>query len=424
MRVAQAGHRAGHTRDVRHASRRTRQAREALRMIARRPLRSVLLASSVAVSVGAFFTAEAIAERGRLATIREIGRMGATVIIVSAQPSRVRGTRARTNAAVTTLTLRDAREIALTVTGVSTMSVEYRGAAPVKIGALARQASVSGVEASYALLRSAPMARGHFFDESEAIAAQRVVVLGAQLARDLLGDDDPVGETLWVRGIPFRIVGVLPARGTGLDAFDEDGVAFIPIRTAQRRLFQVDYIQRLFVRVDERWTTLDEAARAIARVLAVRHHVPDDSLRAEEADFRVETQGRLLDMRRTSATRLRVFEIGAAVLLLGAGAGGTLALQQLTVRTRIAEVGTRRALGASAHEIFRQFFLEATFSSVTGAGIGLALAWAAERLVGVSLPRAMGPAVFVACVVSCVGFACIPTWRAARLPPAQALRTL
>lgn len=391
-------------------------------MLLRRPLRSVLIASGVGVALAALIIAEAIAENGRMQTIREIGRMGANVIIVSAQQSRARGGRGRTGSEVTTLNIRDASSIATSIPGVVSTSVEYRGTAPVKFGALARQASVSGVEASYGSLRSAPMLRGHFFDESDAMSAQRVAVLGAQMAQDLLGDDDPVGETLWVRGIPFRIVGVLPARGTGVDAFDEDEVVFVPIRTAQRRLFQVNYVQRVFVRIDETRTALEEAAGAIASALAVRHHVPNGQIGTQQADFRVETQGRLLDIRSTSARRLRAFEIGAAVLLVGAGSGGTLALQNLTVRERLSEVGTRRALGASRREVFLQFLTEAVTASVLGGTIGSVSALVVVRAAGWRFPVGATVIAFVACVSCCVCAACVPTWRSARLQPAVILR--
>ncbi len=404
------------------SSRMARQTGEALKMLLRRPLRSALIASGVGVALGALIIAEAVAENGRMQTIREIGRMGANVIIVSAQQSRARGGRGRTGSEVTTLNIRDAASIAASTPGVVSTSVEYRGSAPVKFGALARQASASGVEASYGSLRSAPMLRGHFFNESDALSAQRVAVLGAQLARDLLGEDDPVGETLWIRGIPFRIVGVLPPRGTGVDAFDEDGVVFIPIRTAQRRLFQVDYVQRVFVRIDEAVTTLNQAASAIASVVAARHHLPNDQIGTQRADFRVETQGRLLDIRSTSARRLRAFEIGAAVLLIGAGSGGTLALQNLTVRERLSEVGTRRALGASRREIFLQFLAESVTASVLGGAIGSVSGFLVVKTVGWRFPLDAGIVAFIVCVSCCVCAACVPTWRSARLQPAVILR--
>ncbi|MEO8910238.1 MAG: ABC transporter permease [Gemmatimonadaceae bacterium] len=408
----------------RRALRYIRQGREALRTLGRRPLRSILIGAGVAVAVGALLVAETVAERGRLDTVNEIRRMGANVVIISAQWSQNRGGRPRTGSEVTTLTLEDARDLASSIAGVAAISSEYKATAPVKAGDLARQASIGGVDASYAKLRDSPMALGHFFEEADAVSAQRVVVLGAQLARDLFGDANPVEQVLWVRRIPFRIVGVLPSRGTGVDAFDEDEVAFVPLRTAQRRLFQVNYVQRVFVRIDESGTTLDQAVLAITALLRTRHHGGNDTTRfATAADFRVDTQIRLVDMRATSVRRLCAFEVGVAVLLLVAGAGGTFALQHLVVRERTTEVGTRRALGATTRDVFVQFFIEASVESGVGGALGIALARLTAYITKVTLPPGLAPAVFATCVVSCISAACIPVWRAARLHPAEALRT-
>lgn len=406
----------------RRASRGMRIVYEAMRMLTRRPLQTALIAIGAMVAVGALLIAEAVAERGRLDALNQIATMGANVVIVSAQASENRGGRARTSGDVSTLTTRDARDIVAAVPGVLTSTSEYRSTAPVKIGSLARQASVAGVDASYGTLREAPMATGRFFSEVEAISAQRVVVLGAQLAQDIDGSVDPVGDRLWIRGIPFRIVGVLRQRGTGLDAFDEDGVAFIPLRTAQRRLFQVDHVQRVFIRVDESRTTLLEAATAITTLLRERHHSRRWPSTTDSDDFRVDTQLRLVDMRKTSATRLRAFEVGVAVFLLAVGAGGTFALQQLAVRERIVEVGVRRALGATRKDVFLQFLTEAFAASVVGGAVGVCVARVAADIVHVGLSLDLEQAVYAACILSCIAAGCIPVWRAVQKQPADALR--
>jgi putative ABC transport system permease protein len=381
----------------------TRVTQEAFRNLARRPLRTALVVMGVAVAVGALLIAEEVAERGRIDAVNEIATMGANVVIVSAEASQNRGGRARTAGDVSTLTLRDAREIAAAVPGVLSYASEYRGTVPVKIGSLARQASVAGVDA-------------------EAVSALRVVVLGAQLAEDLDGATDPVGDNLWIRGIPFIIIGVLPRRGTGLDAFDEDDVAFIPLRTAQRRLFQVDHVQRVFIRFDESRIDLSEAAITVAALLREGHHRIRGSPVLNADDFRVDTQLRLVEMRRTSASRLRAFEVGTGLLLLAVGAGGTFALQQLTVRERLTEMGVRRALGATRKNVFFQFLGESGAASVAGGAAGVCVARVAAYLAHVEFSRELALAVYGACIVSCVSAACVPVWRVVRKHPADALR--
>ena len=140
-------------------SRSMRQTIAALRLVSRRRVRSALASTGVAVAVGTLIIAVCTAERSRQATIEEIRRMGADVLVVDAATSRNVGGRARTGRTVTTLTESDAREISLRVAGVAQVAAEYRGTLPMKVGDLARQVTVSGMGATYGDLRSAPVAR-------------------------------------------------------------------------------------------------------------------------------------------------------------------------------------------------------------------------------------------------------------------------
>ncbi|MDQ2890462.1 MAG: ABC transporter permease [Gemmatimonadota bacterium] len=391
-------------------------------MLIRRPLRSLLIVVGVAVGVGALLVAEAVAERGRREALNEIATMGADVVIISAEASQNRGGRARSAGIVPTLTSRDAGAILDAVAGVKQATSEFRGTAPVKMGSLARQATVAGVDASYARLRESPMARGRFFGNVEALASQRVVVVGAQLAEDLGAGRNLLGDNLWIRGMPFRIVGILRKRGTGLDAFDEDAVAFVPLRTAQRRLFQVAHIERIFLRIDESATSLADAVTAIVALLSERHHLlGEPGGNVPSADFRVDTQLRLVDMRQATASRLRQFQAGAALLLLAVGAGGTFALQQLAVRERMSEIGVRRAVGATRFDVFLQFVVEAGAVSAAGGLLGVMVARAAGALMSTAFSLQLAGAAFGACVLCCVCAACVPVWRVVRKQPTDAL---
>jgi putative ABC transport system permease protein len=343
--------------------------------------------------------------------------MGATVLTVNAQPSRARGARARTGSIVTTLTLRDARDVERLVPGVELVAGEYRATIPMKVGALARQATVSGIEPAYAMLRDAPMRAGRFFTSDDDDAGARVAVLGARIARDMFGTREPVGDQVRLRGIPFTIIGVLPDRGTGLDAFDEDEVVFIPLKTARRRMFQVEYLQRFFVRARSD-ANLAEVTAAIATLLQTRHR----ALGTEPADYRVQDQRRLVILRETAIRRLGLFQIVAGVSLLTAGAGGIFALQLLSVRERRAEIGTRRALGATRAAIFWQFVTEAAVIAFIGGALGMAAGMLGATIQGQAPSVSLASTALFACVAACLVAAAEPARRAARLQPAVALR--
>ena len=344
----------------------------ATRMVVRRPARSLLASLGVALAIAALIDAQAVAERGRVRALAEIRDMGATVLIVSAELSRNRGARARTGAEVRTLTTQDERDLGMRIPDLEGSAGEFRANLPIKVGDLARIASVAGVEPAYARLRGAAIADGRFFTDEEDREAARVAVIGAQIARDVFVRDGVLAQQLLgrafrIRGVVFSVVGILPARGTGLDAFDEDNVVFIPLKTARRRLFQVAYVQRIFVRVRAD-SVLTPAAAAIVSLLRRRHH----AMANEPLDFRVQDQRRLVNLRLVAARNLRIFQRVVAGTLVGATALGVLALQMLGVRERWMEIRTRRALGATRPTIFWQFALESGMVTVTGAIVGVA----------------------------------------------------
>ena len=401
----------------RDASRGRRQLREAARLVRRRPGRSALASLGVAVAVASLLIAVCMAERARRSTIDEIRRMGADVLVVDAVDTRNIATRARSGTVVTTLREDDAREIARRIPGIAIVSAEYRGTLPIKAGNLARQVTVSGDQAAYGELRDAPVERGRFFNAVDETSTQRVAVLGARLARDLFDTPDIVGTPVRLGGVPFVVVGVLPERGTGVDAFDEDAVVFVPLRTATRRLFNVEYVHRIFVRVEE-GTSLDEARAGIVALLAQRH----PKRAGDSVDFRVQDQRRLVTMREGAADRLRTFQVAVAVVLLVAGGSGVFALQLLATRERRAEIGTRRALGATRWEVFVQFVAEAAIVAMVGTVIGVAAGYVGARVVDTPLRPALAVLAAGASLVTCAVAAAVPAFRVARLPAAAALR--
>lgn len=389
----------------------------ALRMVVRRPVRSILAALGIALSLGAVLVAVAIAERGKTSALTEIRRMGANVLTVSAEASRNRGGRARSASVVTTLTLVDAREIERGVEGVVRVAAEYRAVVPVKVGDLARQAAVAGIEPSYGTFREAPMQSGQFFDDADDAQGQRVAVLGARIASDLFAGGDPVGGGIQVRGMPFTVIGVFAERGTGLDAFDEDEAIFIPLKTARRRLFQVDYVHRLFIRTEDS-ADLAEVAAAIVGAIKGRHHAGDQ----EPPDFRVQDQRRLVTLRETAVRRLGAFEVEISGALLFGVAVGVFALQLLSVRERRGEIGTRRAIGATRGMIFRQFLLEAGVICATGSIAGIAFGVGAAAVAHVDVASGLAITAFVVTIGAALVASGIPARAAAALPPAVALR--
>jgi putative ABC transport system permease protein len=393
------------------------RARLAGRMVRRRALSTLLASLGLGVVLAAAIVAVSIADEGRGRALAEIRSIGANILTVSAEASRNRAGRTRTNETVTTLSLLDARAVEQQVDHVSLVTAEYRSTIPVKAGDLARQVVISGSEPAYGQLRESSMRAGRFFDQGDDAEGGRVAVLGGRIASALFGSVSPVGRDIRLRGIPFTVIGVFAERGTGLDAFDEDEVIFVPLKTARRRLFPAAYVQRLFVRVGEP-EQLTQTGAAIRALLAARHH---QSV-SESPDFRVQDQHRLVTLRETAVHRLGAFKLEVSAALLATGVFGIFSLQLLSVRERRAEIGTRRALGATQSMIFTQFLLEAAVVCLVGGLLGLGLGGAATVVEGVRLPLTFTLAATAACCAFGAAASIWPALVAARMHPSIALR--
>lgn len=398
---------------------RSRQRKDSLNSLLRDPRQPSIIAGGIAFIICAVLIVMAFMDRVKDQSGDEIERMGANVVTVTAQPSQRKGGKGRRDAVVKTMTSRDVRDIQSTIPGTIVVTPEYRGNAVIKAGNINKTAPVSGVDASYETLREAPMARGRFFTEDEDRYFQRVAVLGAEVAELLFPGEEPVDRIIWISRIPFNIIGVLPERGSGMDAFEEDGTVFVPLGTAQRRLFQVSWLHRIYVRVNPEVITLEESVDAITALL---HSKRRTNLELATPDFRVETQQRLIDLSIQSATRFQLVGAGILSLLLMAGTWGTYTIQNSAISERMSEIGTRRALGASAGDIFSMFLFETGVVCALGGLAGLLSALGGAYLVSQKLSPQAAAIAIGSCLVACLGAAIVPVWRATRMQPAHILR--
>jgi putative ABC transport system permease protein len=216
---------------------------------------------------------------------------------------------------------------------------------------------------------------------------------------------------------------VLTERGQGLDVANEDEQVYIPLTTAMRRLLNLDYFNAIVFEIGD-WNNMDASAHLIADVLHVRHRTPA----AQRDDFQVQNQKELVDTQLVSSARLAFFIRWIGVSGLFVSGLGVLAIAWITVRDRTTEIGTRRALGATASDVFFQFVFEALVLAIVGSASGFGLGRVASRF---AVTRAHLPFVFerpaalvaltTALLLNLV-FAAWPARRAARLDPMQALK--
>jgi putative ABC transport system permease protein len=394
-----------------------------LRLIWRFRLRSSLILLSATLGVAGVTSSVNYASGGRRQVLNQIRRLGTNVVNVTPQQSRSVGGRARTGSIVTTLVERDYLAIRRELPSLARSSALATGGFRLKAGDFSKTTSVVGCEPDYFRIKSWSLERGDFFDASDLRKSARVAILGHTVARDLFGDETAVGRRLFINRAPFEIVGVLAELGQGLDVANEDNQVYVPLSTAMRRLMNVEYYNGLVFELD-RWEAMDEGAKAIADMLRRRHR----SSPKQPEDFQVQNQKELIDTQTASAERLAFFVrwIGLSGLIVSGL--GALAISWIAVKERTVEIGTRRALGATACDIFFQLLFEAAVVSSLGSAFGLAAGWQSSRRIA---EQSRLPFVFdwtnarlalALAVALNLTFALLPSGKAARLDPIRALK--
>jgi putative ABC transport system permease protein len=397
----------------------------AFRQMWRFRLRSGLVVCCAALGVAGIIASVNYASSGRQQILDQIRRMGTNTVMISAQQSRATAGRARTGSIVTTLREADYAALRRDLTGHVRSSAIVTQSFRLKAGDFSKAATVVGCEPSYFTIKSWPVEAGEIFDAPDLRRSARVALVGHTVAADLYGSDSAaaIGQRLFINRVPFEVAGVLAERGQGLDIANEDEQVYVPLTTAMRRLLNLDYFNAVVFEIAD-WNDMDASARMITGILRVRHR----TIAGQRDDFQVQNQKELVDTQLASSARLVFFVRWIGVSGLIVSGLGVLAIAWITVRDRTTEIGTRRALGATASDVFFQFVFEASVLAAIGAASGLWIGRIASEFIAA---RAKLPFVFertpamtalTTALLLNLLFSAWPAFRAARLDPIQALK--
>jgi putative ABC transport system permease protein len=328
------------------------------------------------------------------------------------------------------LTLGDYRAVVANVSNIEAHAADFTSTGNFAYESRTSQVQVSGVTPSFSQVRNWRPSIGRFIEEADNTSRSRVVVLGQTVRKDLFPEEDPIDKQVKINGLPFRVIGVMEEKGASFLG-DQDAIAFIPLSTAQERLFpqlaQAQTGDRIVSTIYLQVTS--DAVRPqveadVREILRERHRLaPDD-----EDDFSIISQTELLETFGAVTSVLTLFLGAIAAISLLVGGIGIMNIMLVSVTERTREIGLRKAIGATPAAIQGQFLIEAVVLSMIGGlfgillGVGLALG--VTRFVdfdAIVQPQAVVLAVGFSAAVG-LFFGLYPARRASKLNPIEALR--
>jgi len=332
-------------------------------------MRTFLSLLGIIIGVSAVIIMVAIGRGAQKEVLNKIEAMGTNLIVVNAGQVHTFAGRKRQTGNVITLTTRDANAVKLECPSVLLTAPVQSKRLQVKYGNLNTQTLIVGTTPDFQSIRNFHTRRGEFFTSEENKASLRLAVLGQAVVENLFGNDDPIGETIRIRNIPFEVIGVLEKKGVDINGVDQDDQIIIPINTALRRVFNLTYLSTIYVQAKDN-QSLNEAAAEVKALLRKRHHLTHH---AKQDDFTIQNQADVLKTQKETTNAFTNLIGGIAVISLLVGGIGILAIMIMIIRERTGEIGLRIALGARKKDILIQFLFESLIMSITGGFLGIIL---------------------------------------------------
>jgi putative ABC transport system permease protein len=398
--------------------------RVAFRALVRNKMRAALTMLGIIIGVAAVIAMVSIGQGASASVQAQIESIGTNLLFVSAGSQNVGGVRGGIgDNGTNTLTVEDLEAIKREVPSVSMVTPAINARSQLVAGNMNWNTSVQGVSEQYPEIRKWTVQSGEFFSDADVRTAARVIVVGQSVADNLFPGSDPIGQTLRVMNLPFRVVGVMARKGQDPQGRDQDDIAFAPYTTVQKKVLGNTRVQIAYVSAVSQDATYTAQAQT-TELLRQRH-----KLSASDAnDFTVRNMTDVAEAaNETSKTMTILLACIAGVSLLVGGIGiMNIMLVSVTERTR--EIGIRMAIGARSSAVRTQFLIESIVLSLTGGTVGIILgivfSLAIPAMLGwptlVSTMAIVGSVLFSVAVGVFFGY--YPARKAAALDPIDALR--
>ncbi|MCE9642969.1 MAG: ABC transporter permease [Candidatus Andersenbacteria bacterium] len=387
-------------------------------------LRTGLAILGIVIGIGAVVALITLGQGATQSVQNSISTLGANLLTVSPGAASQGGGIRGSAGSGTSLTLADAQAITSspTVTTVKAVSAEASRNYQVTYKKENTNSSVTGAFATYLSVHDDTLAQGTFFTEKDMNSLAKKAVLGATVATDLFGTANPIGQTVQINHIPFKVVGVLTSKG-GTGFFSQDDIILAPLLTVQKLLLGSSNIQSISVQATSS-DVMTTASEQITTLLLNRHHIKDPA----KADFNIRSQADILSTATSATSTLTGLLAGIAAISLLVGGIGIMNIMLVTITERTREIGIRKAIGAKKKDILTQFLFESIVLTLTGGILGIlfgfALSFLGSKLLSIPFTITFFAPFIAFTVSSAIGiiFGYYPARKAATMQPIQALR--
>ena len=394
----------------------------AIKSILKSRMRSLLTALGIIIGVAAVVVMVALGDGAQIQVEQQISSLGSNLIIIF--PGSISSGGIRMGAgSINRFTMEDVKKIQEEATLIKAVTPIVRTGGQVIGGVGNWSTQIQGVAPNFLEIRDWPLASGSFFTDKDMISRAKVAVLGQTIVKQLFPDEDPIGQQIRIRNVPFRVIGVLTAKGQSAMGTDQDDIIFAPATTVLDRLvggIYINYIQASAVSTDQ----IDAAQQQLVTIMREAHHLNP----GEDNDFTVRNQTEITEAATETSKILTILLASVAGVSLIVGGIGIMNIMLVSVTERTREIGIRLSVGARTSDVLIQFLTEAIVLSFAGGLIGVLLSFAVvfilneySGMMAVISPQIIAIAVSFSALIG-VFFGFYPARKAANLNPIDALR--
>ena len=396
--------------------------RIAWRAILLNKTRTLLTMLGIIIGVGSVITMLAIGEGSKKSIKENISKMGTNMLNIRPGAGMFGGV--RNNSDMQSLKLTDYLALKKEAKLLKYVTPVVSGNGQAIVGANNWPTSIYGVNTEYLPIREWEVEEGAMFGQDELDNLSKVAVIGRTIQKNLFPDgDSPIGQTIRFKNIPFKIIGILAAKGESNFGQDQDDIIIAPYTTVQKRVLAQTYLQSIVASAISE-NEAENAVNEVKRILERTHNIAAN----QENNFNVFSQQELISTFSSTSEMLTVLLVAIASISLIVGGIGIMNIMYVSVKERTKESGLRMAIGAKGKDILAQFLIESVLISITGGVVGVVLGLLATYVVNtfigwpVSITFYSIVISFLVCTITGVFFGWYPARKAAELEPITALR--